>query len=104
MKDRHGEVGPDAFGRWRAEWTAIAEAAEAEIARGTDPAAPVAQELARRWGALMIDMSGGDPAIVSAMYAKLDGQGPAAATLGVVAPAVWEWMKRVFAVAFVAEA
>jgi len=37
------------------------------------------------------------------MYAKLDGQGPAAATLGVVSPPVWDWMKRVFAVAFVAE-
>jgi MerR family transcriptional regulator, thiopeptide resistance regulator len=103
LKDRHGEAGPDAFGRWRAEWAAIVEAAEAEIARGTDPAQPPARELARRWSALMADMSGGDAQIVSAMYAKLDGQGPAAATLGVVSQPVWEWMKRVFAIAFVAE-
>jgi DNA-binding transcriptional MerR regulator len=103
LKDRHSEAGPDAFGRWRAEWAAIVEAAEAEIAQGTDPAQPPARELARRWSALMADMSGGDPTIVSAMYAKLDGQGAAAATLGVVSPPVWEWMKRVFAVAFDAD-
>ena len=46
----------------------------------------------------MEDMTAGDRAILAGMYAKLDGKGPEAATLGVVSTEVWDYMKRVFAV------
>ena len=45
-------------------------------------------------------MTGGDRAIRSSMYAKLDGKGPEAATLGIVKAPVWDYLKRAFAVGF----
>ena len=48
----------------------------------------------------MDDMTGGDRAIRSSMYAKLDGKGPEAATLGIVKAPVWDYLKRAFAVGF----
>ncbi|MGW3619812.1 hypothetical protein [Micromonospora arida] len=45
-------------------------------------------------------MTGGDRSILSGMYAKLDGKGPEAATLGVVSAEAWDYIKRAFAVGF----
>lgn len=42
--------------------------------RGTDPADPAVQALARRFADLMIQVGGGDPATVSAIYARIDGE------------------------------
>jgi len=100
MKARHGEVGPDAFGRWQREWTEICAVFQAHIDAGADPADPLVQETARRWLALMEDMTGGDRAILSGMYRKMDGRGPEAATMGVVSADVWDYAKRAFAVGY----
>ena len=48
----------------------------------------------------MDEMTGGDRRILSAMYAKLDGKGPEAATHGVVTTEGWDYIKRAFAVRF----
>jgi DNA-binding transcriptional MerR regulator len=98
MKARHGEVGGDAFGRWHRRWTEICAEVKAHIDAGANPADEAVQQTARAWVELMEDMTGGDRAILAGMYAKLDGKGPEAATLGVVSGEVWEYMKRVFAV------
>jgi DNA-binding transcriptional MerR regulator len=103
LKARHAEVGGDAFSRWRQQWTAIAAEVQAHIAAGTDPADPQVQVTARRWTELMEDMTGGDRAILSGMYAKMDGKGPEAATLNVVSNDVWAYIKRAFAVGFNAQ-
>lgn len=58
------------------------------------------QDLARRWGDLMDDMTGGDRAVRSSMHAKLDDKGPEAATRGIVSAPVWDYLKRAFAVGF----
>jgi DNA-binding transcriptional MerR regulator len=100
MKERHREVGGDAFGRWQREWTAIVAEVKAHIDAGANPADPAVQETARRWMDLMEDMTGGDRVILSGMYAKMDGKGAEAATMGVVSAEVWDYMKRVFAVGF----
>jgi MerR family transcriptional regulator, thiopeptide resistance regulator len=47
----------------------------ARIEAGASPAERGAQEAAHRWTALMMDMTGGDREILSAMYAKMDGTG-----------------------------
>ena len=98
MKARHSEVGGDAFGRWQRRWTEICADARAHLDAGDNPADEAVQRTGRAWTELMADMTGGDRAILAGMYAKLDGKGPEAATLGVVSADVWDYMKRVFAV------
>jgi DNA-binding transcriptional MerR regulator len=100
MKARHGEAGGDAFGRWQREWAEICALFTAHIDDGADPADPLVQATAQRWLALMQDMTGGDRAILSGMYAKMDGRGPEAATMGVVSADVWDYAKRAFAVGY----
>ncbi|WP_424528758.1 hypothetical protein ACOZ38_03460 [Sphaerisporangium viridialbum] len=43
-------------------------------------------------------MVGGDAAVLSAMYAKIDTKGPDNATRGLLSAEVWEYLKRAFAV------
>ena len=98
-KRRHG-----ADGGALAEWQRRAGALDADARRlaqaGVDPSDAAALDLARRWSALMDDMSGGDRAVVSSIYAKLDGKGPEAATRGAVSVEAWEFVKRALAVGF----
>jgi MerR family transcriptional regulator, thiopeptide resistance regulator len=100
LKERHRQVGGEGFTRWQRQWAQLAEEAEGHLERRTDPADAAVQDLARRWSDLMDDMTGGDRAIRSSMYAKLDGKGPEAATLGIVKAPVWDYLKRAFAVGF----
>jgi DNA-binding transcriptional MerR regulator len=100
LKARHNEVGGEVFRQWRQKGTEIAALVEGHISAGTDPADPEVQATARRWTDLMEDMTGGDRAILSGMYAKMDGKGPEAATLNVVSVEVWSYLKRAFAVGF----
>jgi hypothetical protein len=58
------------------------------------------QELAWRWRDVMDQMSGGDRGGLSSIYAKIDGEGPEAATRGILNTEVWEYLKRAFAVGF----
>jgi len=48
-----------------AEWDELIATAKSLI--GTDPGAPAAQDLARRWKALVLQATGGDPAITAKM-------------------------------------
>jgi len=67
----------------------------AELADGgVDPSTEEAQELARRWNALMTEMSGGDRTIVAGMYAKLDARGAPAASKGLLSQRAWDYLKR----------
>jgi hypothetical protein len=67
---------------------------------GRTPATNPCRRLAQRCTDLMDEMTGGDRRILSAMYAKLDGNGPEAATHGVVTTEGWDYIKRAFAVGF----
>jgi hypothetical protein len=58
------------------------------------------QELAGRWHTLINAMTSGDRSVVSAMYAKLDGDDAERATKGIVTEEAWEYIKRAFAVGF----
>jgi hypothetical protein len=57
----------DAFDQEKvnAEWTELIARAKALL--GTDPGAPAAQELARRWSAQVLRATGGDRAITAKM-------------------------------------
>jgi MerR family transcriptional regulator, thiopeptide resistance regulator len=100
LKQRHREVGDEGFARWQRRWAEIADEVKAHIEAGTDPADEAVQRTVRRWSELMEHMTGGDRAVLSAMYAGLDGKGPEAATRGLVSAEVWQYVKRAFAVGF----
>jgi DNA-binding transcriptional MerR regulator len=100
LRQRHREAGDEGFARWKQRWTEVVAEVHAHIEAGTDPADAAAQETARHWQHLMDRMSDGDRGIVSAIYAKLDGEGPETATRGVVSAPAWEYVKRALAVGF----
>jgi DNA-binding transcriptional MerR regulator len=100
LRERHREAGDAGFARWQARWAELAAEVRSHVDAGRDPADPAVQRTAGEWAALMDRMTGGDRGIMSAMYARIDGKGPEAATRGIVTAEVWEYMKRAFAVGF----
>ena len=100
LKQRHRNAGDEGFARWQRRWVELVDEVHAHIEAGTDPADAAAQETARRWHHLMNRMTDGDRGILSAMYAKIDGEGPESATRGVVSAQVWDYIKRALAVGF----
>src|ERR671910_897621 len=69
---RHQGAGDGpAVARSRERWAAMAGEVRAHLAAGTDPADPAVQETARRWSALMDEMTGGDRAFAAGMYARI---------------------------------
>jgi hypothetical protein len=99
IKDRH-QAADEGLTDWQQRWADLAAQVRAHIADGTDPADPAAQSTAGAWSDFMDQLTGGDRGILSAMYAKLDGKGPEAATRGVIDTRVWEYIKRAFAVGY----
>jgi hypothetical protein len=98
---RHGEAGfGDRLDSWQRQAAALSGQLQAHLDTGTDPADPAVQALAGQWGAVIRDMAGGDPTMVSAIYAKIDGKGAEAATRGALSTPVWDYLKRAFAVGF----
>ena len=72
---RAKEVGQEAIDQAPQQWDDLFKAVTAEMDTGTDPADPKAQELAKRWLALVTMCTGGDPAIFNSlrnMYANED--------------------------------
>jgi MerR family transcriptional regulator, thiopeptide resistance regulator len=49
---------------------------------------------------VMHELTDGDRHILSAIYAKIDGKGPEAATHGVLDADAWDYLKRAFAVGY----
>lgn len=100
LRRRHAQVGAGGFARWRSDWAALVAQAETQRRDGLDPAAPAAQDLARRWDELMMRITGGDRTVLSSMYAKMDGEGPHAATRGLVSADAWDHVRRAMTVGF----
>ncbi|GAA5037987.1 hypothetical protein GCM10023317_93200 [Actinopolymorpha pittospori] len=48
----------------------------------------------------MRDMAGGEPAMMSSIYARIERKGPQAATRGVLTAQVWDYLRRAFAIGF----
>jgi DNA-binding transcriptional MerR regulator len=64
---RAKEVGQEAIDAAPQQWEDLFKAVTAEMEAGTDPADPKAQELAKRWLALVTMCTGGDPGIFNSM-------------------------------------
>ena len=100
-KRRHLEPGfPGRFTEWQRQGMEIVAELQAHIDRGTDPADPAVQELARQWTAVIRDMAGGEPAMMSSIYARIGRKGAETATRGVLTAPVWDYLQRAFAVGF----
>lgn len=99
LRRRHGEHG-EVMQRWRQRGSELDEQARALAGAGVDPGAEAAQELGRRWAALMAEMTDGDRGVLSSIYARLDRKGAEQATGGAVSTATWTYLKRVLAVGY----
>ncbi len=64
---RAKEVGQEAIDQAPQQWEDLFTAVTAEMEAGTDPADPKAQELAKRWLAMVTLCTGGDPGIFNSL-------------------------------------
>jgi DNA-binding transcriptional MerR regulator len=95
-KARHREPGfAETFARWQRDAGEVVTELGEYARSGTDPADPGVQQLAHRWQGMVREM--GSP---SAVYARIEGKGPEAATRGILTAEVWEYLRRAFAAGF----
>jgi MerR family transcriptional regulator, thiopeptide resistance regulator len=100
-RHRHQEPGfADQLADWQQQYAQLDADLAAHAEQGTDPADPAVQAIARRFADLITQVGSGDRVTVSAIYAKIDGKGPEAATRGALSSASWTYLKRAFAVGF----
>ncbi|MCK2219010.1 MerR family transcriptional regulator [Actinomadura sp. ATCC 31491] len=100
FEERHRELGQDGLARRMRELDGLAAEAREHAGRGTDPADPAVQDLARRWTAAVAGLAGGDRNAMSAIYGKIEARGPEAATKGMLSEDAWSLLRRAFAVGF----
>jgi DNA-binding transcriptional MerR regulator len=67
VRERGRRLGEAAIRAVEAEWPVLIAKVRAEIGKGTDPADPRVQELARRWRELVEQFTGGNPGIERAV-------------------------------------
>ncbi len=67
LEERRRTVGEERIRQVEAEWPELIAQVRAEMDRGTDPADPRVQSLARRWMGLVQEFTGGDPSITKSL-------------------------------------
>jgi len=87
---------PEMMTAYQNRWTALIEEVKAAI--GLDPASEKAQDLGRRWTALLDEVYGGQPAL-KAQIAKAYNAGAIPKEQNMIAPEVWDFIKKVHAAA-----
>jgi DNA-binding transcriptional MerR regulator len=75
LKSRREQLGEEGLRQSHADWATLIGEVRAEKAKGTDPADPKVQALARRWKALVEAFTGGDPGIAQAVKRVWKEQG-----------------------------
>ena len=63
LEERGRQVGAERIRQVEEEWPRLMAEVRAEMDKGTDPASPAVQDLARRWRALVNEFTGGNPEI-----------------------------------------
>ena len=94
LERRRADVGDDAIERAERAWGELIELVEAERQRGTDPADPRVQELARRWTDLIEQFTGGDPGIRKSLERMYEEEGVETASRGMLKPETMEYAQR----------
>jgi len=77
LKNRAAELGPERIHAVEAEWPELLAKVRAEMERGTDPADPKVQALARRWRELVEMFTGGNPGVAASLKQVYREEGPA---------------------------
>lgn len=90
-------LGDDGLRKGQEAWAELIPLVEEERRRGTDPADPRVQELARRWQELIEQMTGGDSDIQSAMLKMFDARGAATASGGHVSGDLFAYVRKAYA-------
>lgn len=67
IRKRGEDLGPEAIRQSQEDWAVLIAEVKAEMDRGTDPADPRVQDLARRWKTLVGAFTGGDPGIAASL-------------------------------------
>ena len=98
-RERHLEPG-FAMADWKARAARLSEVLEGHASRGTDPADPVGQAVARDWRDVVRELSGGDPSIAAMVYHRIEVKGAEAATKGTLSTTAWEYLKHVILVGY----
>jgi DNA-binding transcriptional MerR regulator len=89
---RREELGAEAIKEVEAEWPRLLAELREHRERGTVPADPAVQALARRAGELTEMFTGGDPGIAASLRRMYEQEGPKAASGGAVDPADIEYL------------
>jgi DNA-binding transcriptional MerR regulator len=87
---------PEAMIAYQNRWTALIEEVKKNI--GLDPASEKAQDLGRRWTALLDEAYGGHPELKTKI-AQAYKSGAIPKEYNVIAPEVWDFIKKVHAAA-----
>lgn len=85
---------PEAMTAYQNRWTALIE--EVKRAIGLDPASEKAQDLGRRWSALLNEAYGGHPQL-KAKISQAFNAGAVPKEYDMIAPEVWDFIKKVHA-------
>jgi hypothetical protein len=83
---------PEAMAAYQTRWAALIAEVKAKI--GLDPASPEAQDLGRRWSALLNEAYGGHPELKTKI-AKAYSSGAIDKEHNMIAPEVWDFIKKV---------
>ena len=75
LKKRGEQMGEEAIRQSQVDWAELIAAVRAEKEKGTDPADPKVQEMARRWMELVNGFTGGDPGIAASLNRLWKEQG-----------------------------
>ena len=67
LKKRGELLGEERIRQSHEEWAELIAQVRAEMDKGTDPADPRVQELAKRWEGLVREFTGGDPGIFNSL-------------------------------------
>jgi hypothetical protein len=93
LAERRQTVGDDRIREVEAEWPRLTAAMRAEYERGTDPADPRVQELARRWQGLVEEFTGGDPGISDSLRRMYQNE-PEMRERSGIDPGLMEYVRR----------
>jgi DNA-binding transcriptional MerR regulator len=93
LRKRAESIGPERMKEVEQEWPRLIAEVRAEMERGTDPADPRVQELARRWAGLIAEFTGGDPGIAKSLSNLYQGE-PSMRERSGMDPALSEYVGR----------
>lgn len=89
---RRRELGQEAEQRYQRDWDELIAAGKTHYEKGTDPADPAMQDVARRWRELIELFTGGDDALLGSLKTMFAEEGPERASRGQIDSALMQYV------------